>query len=75
MLYVKLLERGDSIDKGYKISQKYHLRLKERALKHGDYKLAKYHEEIYEDQLKHGKIVEKPIREGYYKIIVTKGGK
>ncbi len=67
---VKLLERGDFIDKGYKISQKYHLRLKKRALKNGDYKLAKYHEEIYEDQLKHGKIVEKPIREGYYKIIV-----
>lgn len=51
------------------------MRLKERALKNGDYKLAKYHEEIYEDQLKHGKIVEKPIREGYYKIIVEKGGK
>ena len=72
---VKLLERGDFIDKGYKISQKYHLRLKKRALKNGDYKLAKYHEEIYEDQLKHGKIVEKAIREGYYKIIVNKGGK
>ena len=46
------------------------MRLKKRALKDGDYKLAKYHEEIYEDQLKHGKIVEKPIREGYYKILV-----
>ena len=46
---VKLLERGGFIDKGYKISQKYHLRLKKRALKNGDYKLAKYHEEIYED--------------------------
>lgn len=63
-------EVGDSIDKGYKISQKFHLRLKKRALNNGDYKLAKYHEEIYEDQLKHGKIVEQPIREGYYRIIV-----
>lgn len=57
------------MNKSYKISQKYHLRMMKKAEKKGNKQLALYHKEIYEDQIKHGKIVERPIREGYYKII------